>query len=188
VNIKKYKKRLNILYSEYLHEKKSLKDEKRKRKEENKHLKASKEAQAIIQEIAKNVQQEAHRQISDVVSSCLSTVFNKPYEFRIIFEKKRGKTEARVVFVRNGLEIDPLSAAGGGIADIAAFGVRVACLCLYRPRLRRFMVLDEPFKFVSAEYKDNVRQMLEEMAENIGIQFLIITHDREYEIGKVIRL
>ncbi len=113
---------------------------------------------------------------------------DEAYEFKILFERKRGRTEATLRFVRNGLEVDPLSASGGGIVDVAAFALRVACLMLHRPRLSKLVVLDEPFKFVSKEYRDNVRSMLEELAKDLGLQILLVTHIDELETGKVIEV
>jgi len=77
-------------------------------------------AQEIVQTVAQSIQQQIHTRIADVVSRCLSAVFDEPYEFRIIFEQKRGKTEARLIFVRDEQEIDPMTAAGGGVIDVAA--------------------------------------------------------------------
>lgn len=146
------------------------------------------EAQEILQLLAQAVQQKAHQKISEVVSSCLSSVFDDPYEFKIVFERKRGKTEANLRFLRRGLDVDPLTASGGGMIDVAAFALRVACLVLHRPRLARLVVLDEPFKFVSAQYRDNVRSMLEGLAKDMGMQIVMVTHIEELETGKVIEL
>jgi len=151
-------------------------------------LERSREAQDILQQLAQAVQQQAHRKISDVVSSCLSAVFDEPYEFAILFELKRGRTEAVIRFRRNFLDVDPLTSCGGGQVDVAAFALRAACLTLHRPKLRRLLVLDEPFRFVSAEFQPNVRTMLEELSKDLGIQIIMVTHNEAYETGKVIRL
>src|ERR1700744_57735 len=58
------------------------------------------EAQNLAQAVAQKVQERAHKQIADVVSHSLEAVFDQPYEFKIIFDLKRGKTEARLVFER----------------------------------------------------------------------------------------
>ena len=49
-------------------------------------------------------------------------------------------------------------------------------------------MIDEPFRFVSKEYRSAVRELVEALARETGIQFLIVTHSSEYEIGKVIRI
>lgn len=152
------------------------------------HVRQAKEAQVILQELAQAVQQEAHAKIAEVVSLCLSIVFEDPYEFKITFHRKRGRTEAKLSFVRNGLEVDPLTASGGGVVDVAAFALRVACLVLHKPPLRRLLVLDEPFRFVSVEYQDNVRSMLEQVADRMKIQIILVTHNDNMVVGKVVKL
>lgn len=147
------------------------------------------EAQEILQHLAQAVQQQAHRKISEVVSLCLSAVFGEDaYQFEIEFERKRGKTEAKIIFRRGGLSADPLSATGGGVVDVAAFALRVSCLILSRPRLSRVVILDEPFKFVSVQYRDKVRTMLEELARDLKMQIIQVTHSEELTAGKVIEL
>jgi ABC-type Fe3+/spermidine/putrescine transport system ATPase subunit len=84
--------------------------------------------------------------------------------------------------------MDPLDATGGGVCDVAAFALRVACLMLSQPPKRRLLVADEPFRFVSEEYRPAVRQMIETLADELGIQFILVTHATEFEIGKVVRL
>jgi len=49
-------------------------------------------------------------------------------------------------------------------------------------------VLDEPFKNLSTEYRDAVCRLLEELSKKLNIQFLIVTHIPDFEVGKVIRL
>jgi len=156
--------------------------------EANVTLACTQDAQEILQLIAQAVQQKAHERISKVVSSCLSTVFDDPYEFKIQFERKRGRTEASLRFLRRGLDVDPLSASGGGMIDVAAFALRVACLMLHRPRLAKVVVIDEGFKFVSSQYRENVRFMLEGLAKDLGVQIIQVTHIEELETGKVIEL
>ena len=74
-------------------------------------------AQVIFQEVGQAVQETAHRKLASVVSRCLRAVFGdeEAYEFKIRFERKRGKTEAELVFERDGEVLDdPKEMAGGG--------------------------------------------------------------------------
>lgn len=145
-------------------------------------------AQNTLQHLAQGVQQQAHARISEVVTKCLTAVFDDPYQFRIDFDRKRGKTEARLVFTRDGMDVDPLTASGGGMIDVASFALRVACQALRRPKLSPVLVLDEPFKFVSEHYRANVRTMLEEISAELKIQIIMVTHIRELEVGDVISI
>lgn len=146
------------------------------------------QAQETLQHLAQAVQQQAYNQISEVVSSCLSSVFDDPYEFKIVFERKRGRTEASLRFHRHGLDLDPLTASGGGMVDVAAFALRVACLMQHRPRLNRMVVLDEPMKYVSAEFRPRVREMLEKLSKEMKMQVIMVTHSEDLVAGKVIQL
>lgn len=163
-------------------------EEKQKLKQAVATLEHTQAAQEILQLVAQAVQQRAHERISEVVSSCLSTVFDDPYKFKIQFERKRGRTEANLRFLRRGLDVDPISASGGGMIDVAAFALRVACLMLHRPRLSRVLIIDEGFKFVSSQYRENVRKMLEGLAKDLDVQIIQVTHIEELETGKVIEL
>jgi len=148
-------------------------------------------AQQIVQEVAQQVQQAAHDRIASVVTQCLQAVFDEPYTFRIDFERKRGRTEARLLFVRGKLEIDPLDAAGGGVIDVAAFALRVACLILSRPQLRRVLILDEPFAHVKPPevLGPRICEMLEMLSREFDIQFIIIPSiEQFYQIGKAVQI
>jgi len=147
------------------------------------------ESQRILQHVAQAVQQHAHSRIASVVSRCLESIFEEnAYKFKIEFERKRGRTEARLVFVRDGSEIDPMEASGGGAVDVAAFALRIACLMLSRPQLRRLVVCDEPFRFVSVNYRQRIRALLENLSKEMGIQFVVVTHMEDLRMGTVIDL
>jgi ABC-type Fe3+/spermidine/putrescine transport system ATPase subunit len=154
------------------------------------HLRDMEEAQSIAQQVAQAVQEQAHAKIAGVVSTCLRSVFgSEAYGFKINFERKRGKTEAQLVLIKNGEEIpDPANEDSGGVTQVAAFALRLACLVLALPRLRRLLVLDEPFSHVSAEYRPAIRSMIRQLSQDFGVQFIIVTHEPEYMMGKVVKM
>jgi hypothetical protein len=147
-------------------------------------------AQEVLTGLAEGVQRQVHDRISAFVTRCLSAVIDDPIEFKVVFETRAGKTTARLAFYEGGEEIDPLLGAGGGAVDVAAFALRLACLLVARPPRRRLLVLDEPFKFVSdrGDYRDRVRDLLAALATELNFQFILVTHDRTFEIGKIIDL
>lgn len=167
---------------------KQIAEEKQSLEECTEQLQTIEQAQSILQELAKSIQTKAHERISAIVTKCLETIFEDPYTFKIVFTKKRGKTEADLVFERDGFEIDPMTACGGGVLDVASFALRLSCLVLSRPLKRKLVVCDEPFKFVSEEYRAGVRAMLLSLAKDLGIQFVFVTHIRELKIGTVVEL
>lgn len=145
-------------------------------------------ARGVFQEAGREIQHRVHTKISTVVTRCLETVFDDPYEFHMDFVSKRNQTEAVITLTRDGVRVDPMTAAGGGVNDVVSFALRVSCLLLTRPPLRRLLVLDEPFKYLSAEYRPHVRELIEGLAEDFGIQFVMVTHDPVFKIGKVVEI
>ena len=73
--------------------------------------------------------------------------------------------------------MDPLSASGVGAVDVASFALRVASWSMQRPKSRSTLILDEPFRFLSADYQEQASVMIKEISDKLGIQFIIITHE-----------
>lgn len=188
MNLEKEAEKIKEIASTLDYLEKTLKREERELNEAEAEVQHSKQAQDILQHLAQAVQQRVHEKVSAVVSSSLEAVFDDPYAFKIQFERKRGRTEASLRFLRRDLDVDPLTATGGGVVDVAAFALRVACLVMHQPKLSRLVVLDEPFKFVSAQYRPKVRQMLEELSKEMGLQIVMVTHIEEFETGKIIEV
>lgn len=143
--------------------------------------------QSILQQLAQQIQQKAHKQIAKVVSKCLSAVFKEPYELRIEFERKRGKTEANFIYLRDGYKVNP-RLTSGGVRDVTALALRLASLVMALPPRRRLLILDEPFKGVSGENLQKVAVLLETLSQDLKCQFILVTHNPTLEVGKVIQL
>ena len=169
--------------------KKNLKSEKTKLVKHHTMFQDTKQAKEIAQVVAHALQQRAHKQLAGVVSLCLHSVFGDEYTFRIDFEMNRGRTEAKLVLIKDGHDIhDPLNNDSGGVADVASFALRLSCLMLTKPHRRKLIVLDEPFKFVSDEYKPALVELLEKLATDLNFQIVMVTHDQAYQIGKVVNI
>jgi ABC-type glutathione transport system ATPase component len=197
--------KLQRLLAQRDHLQRSIEEERSRKEQQETKLSNLLTVQNLFQEAAEAVQQTAHAQVASVVTRCLQAVFGKyqplkndqglgygygygegSYEFQIEFSQKRGKTEAELLLVKNGHKINPPEECGGGVTDVLAFALRLACLMLSRPRKRKFLTLDEPFKHLSADYRESVRELLETLSEEMGIQILMVTHTDELQVGKVI--
>lgn len=187
---KDYRKKIDQLKAKRSHAIQKVKDERKELIKSDDEFSNVAEAQNILQRMAQKIQQEVHDQIAGVVTRCLSTVFGEDaYEFKIHFERKRGRTEARLTFIKDGHELSPRSGSGGGVQDIAAFASRLVSLMLSRPSPRRVVILDEPFKNVhGAQYRERVGILLETLAKEMDFQFIISTGIEDFHIGKVINL
>ena len=91
--------------------------------------------------------------------------------------------------MKNGHELgNALEEDSGGIVDLCGFALRLSCLLLQKPQARKLLVLDEPFKFVSVEYRDKLCAMLENLSKEFKVQIIMITHVKEMLVGRIIRL
>ncbi len=145
-------------------------------------------AQELLQEVAVAVQRDAHERVATVVTRCLRAVFGEEYGFEIEFERKRGRTEAALKFLRCGEKFDPELEMGGGILDVSSFALRLACLLLHKPPLRRLLVLDEPFRMLSINHHECVADLLLTLAKELKVQIVLISHSEMLAVGKVVHM
>ena len=151
-------------------------------------LTATKEAQALAQEAARLVQTKAVDHFSGVVNRCLQAVFDRPLGFKLLLEKKRGRTEARPAFYDGDKEV-PRQFVAGGVKDVAAFALRLAKLRLERPKKRQLLVLDEPLKHLNGNSEqERFAALLADLSKEFGVQIVLVTDDEFLKIGKVIEL
>lgn len=149
--------------------------------ESRQQLQDALDAQKLIQEVAATVQTQANERIAAVVGRALQTVFpGCGYDFTIRFDRKAGRTQARMVFLKNGEETVPQDEDSGGVVDVAAFALRVACLLFSGNR--RFLELDEPFAAVSKKSSGRVSSLLLELSKELDVQILMVTHNEELEV------
>lgn len=188
MNLEQLRKECDKLLSERNQLIGQLKSERQALAHARERLMRSEDAQKVIQTVAKNVQQKAHEGIAKIVTKALRVIFDEPMRFELVFEKKRGRTEARPTFFKGKHEVHPTDGSGGGVLDVAVLGLRVASILLAEPELRRFLAMDEPFRNLSSPiYRDRIRQLIELLAEELNFQFLLVTQTPELEFGKVYR-
>jgi DNA repair exonuclease SbcCD ATPase subunit len=138
------------------------------------YLENCQKARAIVQIVAEQTQKKIEFHISNLVSMALASVFPDPYEFALRFVQRRNKTEADLIFMKNGNEGDPIDISGGGALDVASFALRVAIWSI-RPT-RNTLMLDEPFKFVSRDLQPKCSNMIKYLSEKLKIQLIIVSH------------
>ena len=100
-----------------------------------------------------------------------------------------GRTEANLLLLKEGHEIeDVLNSDSGGVVDVAALALRLACIVLAKPTLKRIIIMDEPFRNLDQKNRENIRILLEELAKDFKVQFIIVTHEIAFQTGKVIEI
>jgi len=140
-------------------------------------LRRHEQAREVIRTVGLETQQQLQYHIGDITSLALEAVFDDPYALQVEFIQRRNKTECDLYFVRENEKVDPLSASGGGAVDVASFALRIASWSMTRPHTRNTIILDEPLRFLSADMQEKASQMIKELSEKLGLQFIIVTHE-----------
>lgn len=131
--------------------------------------------QVLFQQASEMTQKQLEFHISGLVSTALAAIWDDPYEFKVEFVQKRGKTEADLYLVRNGAKMNPLHASGGGVVDVVSLALRMAFWSLTQTT-RPFLILDEPFKHLSSDLQGKAANMLKLLSEKLDLQVLMVSH------------
>lgn len=174
-NIAFYNQKINIVEGKKSLLKKQYLEAQQNKQDSIDALQNLEKAQAFIQTVAQKTQEQLRYHLQDIVQLALDACFPGEYKFNILFEIKRGQTEARLIFEKNGFEVDPIDASGGGVAELSAFALRIATWTLGKSS--NTIILDEPFKAVSLDVRPRAIEILKQLSEHLNIQFIIVTHD-----------
>lgn len=169
-------------------------EKKRKHRQLKDELILLEQAQVFLQRVAKETQEQLKMQIEDIVNLALETCFPGEYFFTVNFRIARNKTEAELLFLsqKTGREIDPINASGGGVVDLAAFALRIACYAL-KHDTNNVIILDEPFRFISRDLQARAGDILRTLSKKMGLQIIMVSHiaeiidaaDRVFEVRKI---
>lgn len=185
-----YRDKLNKLIAQREYHKRQAEDESAALSRAQAKVAAADKAQQVLQHVAREIQEQAHAQISAVVSMCLEAIFDDPYQFEIVFEKKRGKTEATLTLLRDGNRLDPMSATGGGVKDTISMALRLARIAMQSPQRRRVLFLDEPWSSLKPIelYGPRICELMERLTSELDFQIIQTTHIDSLRIGKIIEI
>jgi len=167
------------------------------------YLLATKEAQGIIQTVARETQSEIEDHISGVVTLALSAVevddpkIPPPPEFVVRMVERRDGTECDLIFKEGDREQHPLECSGFGYVDIADYALRLDYIILENEyggeEVRKTMISDEPFRNVDSKLQFKVSEMLHMISNKLGFQQIIVSHaeginvsaDKTFRIEKI---
>ena len=137
------------------------------------------QAREIIREVGLRTQEQLKFHISEITSLALLAVFDDPYELKVEFVERRNRTECDLFFERHGNRVDPLSASGGGVIDVAAFALRAASWSMMHPRTRPILILDEPFGDLKGrDANRRVLEMVKEVSKELDLQIIMVSDER----------
>jgi len=152
-------------------------------------------ARWVVQEVAKETQQELEFRIAGLVTMAQAAIFEDPYNFVVRFVVRRNRTECDLLFERDGNEWYPLKeeASGGGPIDVACLALRCAFMSMEQPRSRPVLIMDQPGSNVSPDLQHKFSGMIKKISEKLGLQVIMISHavdavdyaDKVFDVVKI---
>ena len=138
-------------------------------------LHAQENALALVQQVARETMDMLKLRIEAIVQEALDAVFPDGGKFKVDYETKNDRTQASIYIEMDGERMDPLADDGGGLADVLAFALRLVAWSLGKSE--NTLILDEPGKGVSKEYRPMLIEMISGLSSQLGLQTIIVTHD-----------
>jgi len=139
------------------------------------------EAREVVNTVIKLTQDNFKGKVEPLVTMAIRSVFEKPYDFELRFEKKRNQLECRPVLIKDGNEETPKTDLGGSVVDIISLALRVILWAVEKPRSRNMILLDEPMKNIGqGEELILAGQIMRDISSDLDLQIIVITHSQEF--------
>lgn len=135
-------------------------------------------ARHVLTEVAKQTLERFKNRVESLITLAIRGVFDRPFEFKLLFSIKRNRHECKPVVVEGKSVQSPKEAMGGGILDIIGFAFRIVLWSLERPRSRNILILDEPMRW-AGRLRLKAGRILKEISNQLKIQIIMMTHDEE---------
>lgn len=143
-------------------------------------------AHDLLSKLADRKREEVRVRVERIVLAALRAVFGPSIGFRFDVSILRGVVAIRpeIGFTRPGgaMAYVGVDQVAGGVVDVVSLAMRVAVLLSRRPKLRPVLIADEPLKHLSDEYLPAAAEMLRRLADECGLQMLIVSHEPDVSL------
>lgn len=153
----------------------------------------AKEAQAILNTVARETQSEIEQHITTIVTMALAAVevddpkVPKPPEFVARMVERRDGTECDLFFKEGEREDYPKESGGYGYQDVADYMLRIDYILLNNEyndvQIRKTIFADEPFRNADPQLQYKISEMLEMVSNDLGFQQIINSHAKGVNIN-----
>lgn len=137
----------------------------------------------ILNSLSDKQRNEAKGILENLGTEALKYSYDPNYHMEIEIPEKNGNSRRQafvyIVDEKTGMKTDPLEDNGGGIVDLISIAMRIIVLVTYNsPSIDGPIILDEPFKMLSAEYVPYAIKFLKKIITEFGRQIIMVTHNR----------
>lgn len=133
------------------------------------------DALALVNNVSITLQDSICSKLTAVVQTAIDAVF-PGNRFVMEFVTRRNQSEVDMFLTdEKGAKQSILDGSGGGLKDIVSYALRIAIWSLDKTA-SPVILLDEPFKFLSAAHREQGAHMLKALADDLGLQFIVVSH------------
>lgn len=130
----------------------------------------------LINHLIDKLAQQDLSKMDKIITYGLSVVFpNRGIEFKSNIEERNKKLWINLSTYYNGNLVDPDNMSS--VSVIESFLLRM--LCILKLKKANFLMLDETFASVGAEYTENTSSLLSQMSKKLGMDILLVTHNKD---------
>jgi len=135
-------------------------------------------ASTVLKHLLDHMVKDEIEKMAGLITYGLKTIFDdQNLSFIPVITKKNEKMHIELRTKRDNIEGN-MDSFGGSVAVIESFLLRV--LCMLKLNLAKLMLLDETFAPVSEEYISNTSKMVSEISRKLGIDILLVTHQKGF--------
>ena len=133
----------------------------------------------VLQHLLDTMVKDEITRMAGLMTYGLKTVFDdQRLSFVPAISKKGNKIHITLNTHNNGVE-GGFGSIGGSVAVVESFLLRI--LCMLKMDLAKFMLLDETFAAVGAEYIPSTSRLINEISKKLGMDILLVTHQPEFQ-------
>jgi DNA repair exonuclease SbcCD ATPase subunit len=137
---------------------------------------AADQAVELVNAAAIATQEQVRGLIGELVSLALSSVYGEQYRFRLSYEIKRGRSEARCEILKGDYVLSPRE-CGVGVVNMISYALRLVIWSISEPKTVPLFIFDEPFRCVGRDQSVLVSEVVQTISKLLGVQKVIVTHD-----------
>lgn len=123
--------------------------------------------------------------VDSMAALCTSGLRHVIHDQRLTFsirqEHKNNRVSMRFEIEEDGVEGDPVASFGGGPVLISSLILRLAVMS--RMKMGNLLLLDESLHALAQRYRPSAASFLRQLADETGINILMVTHDEEFMDG-----
>lgn len=147
---------------------------------ENKKILETK-AVELLHLVQRSTRDRIKEAFEQTVTFALKSIYQQDYQFQLDFSQRGnlGELDFKLKSPQTQGFLDLKDCTAGGSFDIISLALRFVLLQVISPKIEGFVVLDEPTKMLSREFRTNEYNFYKYISEKLGRQLIIITHSQE---------